>query len=190
MKTFIIQTLPNDAKCKTGQAIYEYLEMLRRSGQDTAEHYLIFAENLSDFNSGVECINRCIFEGEDVCVYIDSHGFIDSSGIWLNKDEELNWEELMNVLIPVTKKIGKRSILALGLCMGMGIQHVMTKDFPFEYVITTTQIVSSLDLEPAYNLFLEGLVHDTDVELLFHNVFDKRITSDGENKFCILKRKS
>lgn len=62
MKTFIIQTLPNDAKCKTGQGICDYLELRRKQGFNVCPIYFFTADNISSFKDAIQSIAELVEE--------------------------------------------------------------------------------------------------------------------------------
>lgn len=188
MKMFIIQTLSSEAKCKTGQGIFDHLELLKRTGQITNDHFFINAETTATFQKGIEFIKENISKDEDICIYVDSHGYADGRGFSIGREYCIGWDDLLFYFEPIRTKIGKHSILGLGLCNGQGIDRIVSTDFPFEYVITTTQVVTSQDIEPAFGLFFEKVVNNLDIESMFSQIFKERVDSKGKSKFIIIKR--
>lgn len=182
--------MPNDAKCKTGQGIYDYLELRRKQGYNVCPIYFFTADNMNSFMDAIQSIAELVEEKENISLYLDCHGFDSSIGITIGEQPALLWDPLLLMLEPVLCKIGNESILALGMCNGYGIASHLTNRLPFKYVITTTTVLSSLDVEVSFGLFFESLTENNDIEILFSQVLAKRTNECGLSKFCLCKRPS
>lgn len=121
---------------------------------------------------------------------MDCHGYDCSIGISIGEQSALLRDPLLLILEAILCKIANESILALGVCNGYGIASHITSRLPFKYVITTTTVLSSLDVEVSFGLFFESLTENNDIEILFNQVLAKRTNECGLSKFCLCKRPS
>ncbi|WP_155860264.1 hypothetical protein [Chryseobacterium sp. UNC8MFCol] len=164
-KIFVIESL--DDKKKTGYELYyDILRWKQKQSDDKFQCEFVELKTRIDFFSFFENLEKQISYGLKPIFHFEIHGLEDKSGLSLQNNEKIFYNELANLLSRINILIGNNLFLTLAVCHGAYLLGSVKIDQPAPFLafIGSFEVIQNNDTLLRYSEFYDEFLTSFNLE--------------------------
>jgi len=156
-RIYVIESLDISDKL-TGKELYD--DLLRWKDyqfQELSADYFPVKNKIEFFDRLNHIKRECIEKRHSPILHLEIHGAEDKTGLVLQSNELVTWDELYNYLVEINMSVGNNLFLTLAVCHGAHLMQIirLSNPAPFYGFVGSFDVINVNDLLLRYNEFYE-----------------------------------
>ncbi len=181
----ILQSLPPGRyeNKQSGEEIYD--EIIKNKGVDTAEFYEFYSSK--ELSSLLQHLNDTIEEGQSLIIHFETHGSMQGGMCVYPNSEIIPWENLLEMLAPLSKNLDGNLILILSMCLSNTIQDCENlNSIQIKNLIVSTRTINRMEIIRGFRAFYSKYISPSNIGDAINVLISKTKDCDGNSAFAII----
>ncbi|SHK10279.1 C13 family peptidase [Epilithonimonas mollis] len=171
-KIYVLESIPSD-EIQTGEELYnDTIYRYKKFYNSDIEIFFEKFESKNDLQKILKQIETQSVESDAILLHIETHG--NKSVLGLKNNDEIDWNEFSDLLIPINSKIKNKLFLNIVACFGRYVAFTMElkKTSPYKCFISSSDVLLPREILNDNTILYDNLLRTGNIYEAYINLFE------------------